>query len=203
MMMTMMMTGGARTELHTPRLLLRAPHVGLSAAVSDFYLRNQAHFAPWDPPTPPCFYAPEAVAARMQQASLAFDEGTAYRWWICSQQQPTRVIGQCQVSQVSRAAFQSAILGYSLCAQVQGRGLMHEALSALRDEVFGPRIALHRLQAGVRPENLRSRRVLERLGFAHEGHSKRYLFINGAWRDHDLYALINPAWPDEQLAYGS
>lgn len=197
------MTGAARTELHTPRLLLRAPHAGLSEAVSDFYLRNQAHLAPWDPPTPPGFYTPEAVAARMQQAALAFDEGTALRWWICSRLQPTRVIGQCQVSQVSRGVFQSAILGYSLCARAQGQGLMHEALCALRDEMFGPRVRLHRLQAGVRPENLRSRRVLLRLGFVHEGQSKRYLFINGAWRDHDLYALINPDWPDDRLDHGA
>lgn len=195
------MSGPARTELHTPRLLLRAPHAGLSEAVSDFYLRNQAHLAPWDPPTPPGFYAPEAVAARMQQATLAFDEGTAFRWWICSQQQPTRVIGQCKVSQVSRGVFQNAILGYSLCAQVQGQGFMHEALCALRDEMFGPRVGLHRLQAGVRPENLRSHQVLRRLGFVLEGQSKRYLFINGAWRDHDLYALLNPHWPDDQLSY--
>jgi len=191
----------ASTELRTPRLLLRAPHVALSQSVSEFYLRNQAHFAPWDPPSPPGFFAPDQVAARLQLAALAFEEGQAYRWWICNQDAPTRVIGQCQVSQVSRAVFQSAMLGYSLDAQRQGHGLMSEALAAVRDEIFSPRVGLHRLQAAVRPENTRSRQVLLRLGFAHEGHSKRYLFISGAWRDHDLYALINPAWPDDQLEF--
>jgi len=49
---------------------------------------------------------------------------------------------------------------------------------------------------------LHTPRLLQRLGFVHEGRSKRYLFIDGAWRDHDLYALLNPDWPDDQLAFG-
>ena len=42
------------------------------------------------------------------------------------------------------------------------------------------------------PENTRSGRLLARLGFVREGYSRRYLFINGAWRDHVLTSLTNP-----------
>ncbi|TDP71529.1 GNAT family N-acetyltransferase [Roseateles toxinivorans] len=187
----------AQTQMHTPRLMLRAPSPALAPAVLDFYQCNAAHFAPWDPPLPEDFYDEEAIAARLQAGAEAFEAGSAYRYWITPAGEPGRILGQCHVSQVSRHAFQSAMLGYALDERAQGKGLMHEALAALVAEMFGPAVWLHRLQAAYRPENRRSGRVLERLGFAVEGLSKNYLFIDGGWRDHVLTALINPNWPAE------
>jgi ribosomal-protein-alanine N-acetyltransferase len=71
---------------------------------------------------------------------------------------------------------------------------MHEALRAVIDEAFSPRLNLHRIQAAVRPENARSLAVVARLGFDAIGLSPRYLFIAGDWRDHQLFALTNPAF---------
>ena len=51
------------------------------------------------------------------------------------------------------------------------------------DHCFG-RVGLHRLEATVRPENLASLRVLAKLGFREEGLFRRYLDVDGAWRDH-------------------
>ena len=50
--------------------------------------------------------------------------------------------------------------------------------------------------ANYRPENDRSRKLLERLGFVREGLARDYLFIDGAWRDHVLTALTNPGFDD-------
>ena len=52
-----------------------------------------------------------------------------------------------------------------------------------------------RLQANHVPENERSARVLERLGFEREGYARDYLFIGGRWRDHVLTALLHPDHP--------
>ena len=47
----------------------------------------------------------------------------------------------------------------------------------------------------------RSLRVVQRLGFREEGLARDYLYIDGAWRDHLLFALVNPgfigpeSWP--------
>ena len=68
---------------------------------------------------------------------------------------------------------------------------MREALIAIVEHAFSHEIHLHRIQANVRPENLRSLRLLESLGFEREGIAKDYLFINGAWRDHVMLALRN------------
>jgi len=138
------------------------------------------------------------VRARLQLGAEEFAAGTALRYWFARREAPAELVGQIGVSQLARGPFQNASLGYSLDARAQGQGLMHEALQAVIAELFGPRVHLHRLQAAVRPENRRSRAVLQRLGFSAIGLSRRYLFINGAWRDHDLFDLLNPGWPEDQ-----
>ncbi|MCJ8298752.1 MAG: 30S ribosomal protein S5 alanine N-acetyltransferase, partial [Pseudomonadales bacterium] len=52
---------------------------------------------------------------------------------------------------------------------------------------------LHRIMANYIPENVRSAKVLEKVGFKKEGYSPSYLKIAGKWQDHVLTALINPA----------
>jgi ribosomal-protein-alanine N-acetyltransferase len=68
---------------------------------------------------------------------------------------------------------------------------MREALHAVIEHAFSPAVHLHRIQANVRPENGRSVRLLQRLGFEDEGLAREYLFIDGAWQDHRMFALRN------------
>ena len=102
------------------------------------------------------------------------------------------VVGVINLSQIVRGGFQAGIVGYSLDAGEQGRGLMCEGLLALIEYAFLD-LGLHRVMANYRPENERSARVLERLGFEREGYAKEYLYIDGAWRDHVLTSLVRPA----------
>ncbi|WP_431286368.1 GNAT family N-acetyltransferase [Roseateles chitinivorans] len=184
--------------LRTGRLLMRSSTPALAEATIAFQSRNLAHFARWDPTRPADHWELDVTRARLGREEKAFDAGTIWRYWLSLAEAPERVIGVCAVSDVVRGVFQSAMLGYSLDEGCVGTGLMQEALTHLIDEVFGPAVSLHRLQASVRPENARSRRVLERLGFRREGFSPRYLFIDGAWRDHETFALINPQWGETQ-----
>ena len=192
----------AYAQLHTQRLLLQAPDAmpGTTsgarqvAAVADFYRRNRAHFAPWDPPLPADHAEPERVAQALADAADAFVSGRSLRWWLQPVGQPERVIGSVHLSSVVRGAFQSCNLGYAIDAAAQGQGLMQEALHAVLAEAFSPRLNLHRVQAGVRPDNSRSLAVLARLGFQEIGLARRYLFIDGDWRDHRLFALTNPGF---------
>ncbi|MEK8033554.1 GNAT family N-acetyltransferase [Ideonella sp. DXS29W] len=186
----------ARREIVTDRLLLQAGELQLSEALADFYQRNRSHFARWDPPTAESFYTASAQAERQRLGLKAFSEGTAFRYWLSPRDDPQRVIGSVHFSQIARGAFHSCVLGYALDQQCQGRGLMHEALSAAIEEMFAPLVNLHRIQAAYRPENLRSGAVLSRLGFRIEGLAKDYLFIDGAWRDHQLTALTNPCFTE-------
>jgi ribosomal-protein-alanine N-acetyltransferase len=182
----------ARRELVTDRLLLQAGSEDLAEPAAQFYQRNRNHFARWDPPTIEAFYTAAGQAERIRLGLKAFAEGAGFRYWVSPRDEPGRVIGTVHFSQVARGAFHNCVLGYALDEAAQGRGLMHEAASAGIEEMFSPRVNLHRIQAAYRPENQRSGAVLARLGFRIEGLAHDYLFIDGAWRDHQITALTNP-----------
>jgi ribosomal-protein-alanine N-acetyltransferase len=184
----------ARPLLATERLLLLAPHEGHGAAASDFHRRNREHLARWDPPVGDSFFTEPFQAERSRMAGQAFAAGTAYRYWLCLKEDPQTIVGSVHFSQIARGAFHNAMLGYSLDAQCEGRGLMTEALRAAIAEMFSPTVNLHRIQANHLPENRRSAATLARLGFEVEGLAREYLFIDGAWRDHVMTALRNPSF---------
>ena len=177
--------------LLTARLRLVAAGEHLAAALADFYDRNRAHLAPWDPPIAPDEFSVASTAQHLREGAATFAAGTAYRYLLQPIGDPGRVIGSVHFSNIARGPFQSCTLGYALDQQSEGQALMTEALRCAIAEMFSPRINLHRIQAGYRPENWRSAEVLKRLGFADEGLASDYLFIDGAWRVHRLTALIN------------
>jgi ribosomal-protein-alanine N-acetyltransferase len=110
-----------------------------------------------------------------------------------------RLAGQVTVDNIVRGALRSGHLGYWVDQAVSGRGLATSAVALVCDHAFGP-AGLHRLQADIRPENLRSQRLVERLGFRQEGVLRRYLDIDGDWRDHLSYALLAEDVPGGVLA---
>lgn len=102
--------------------------------------------------------------------------------------------GAVNLTSMLRGPFQSCFLGYFALEPHTGRGYMRTGIALALDLAFGEH-GLHRVEASVQPGNVRSARLLRRLGFRLEGHSPRYLLIAGAWRDHDHYALTVEEWP--------
>jgi len=96
--------------------------------------------------------------------------------------------GVFNYSQIFMRAFRSAYLGYGAFSGFAGSGRMTEGLQLALRWGFG-RIGLHRVEANIRPENVRSIALVRRVGFEREGFSKNYLFLDGAWRDHERWAI--------------
>ena len=97
------------------------------------------------------------------------------------------LVGQLTVGGISWGSLRSAHIGYWVDRRVAGRGIMPTAVAMATDHCFA--IGLHRIEINIRPENMASRRVVEKLGFRPEGLRPRYLHIDGDWRDHLSFAL--------------
>lgn len=185
----------ALPALCTERLRLRASNPALAEVAADYHRRNREAHARWNPPQAASMFTTQGQHERLAASAAAITAGTLVGWWLFMHGDPKRALGQIHLSQIARAPFCNAMLGYSIDATHEGRGLMREALDAVLADAFSARIGLHRVQANVRPENTRSLALLDRLGFEREGLAREYLFIDGAWRDHVLTARRAPGWP--------
>ncbi len=100
------------------------------------------------------------------------------------------IVGCFNLNNIVRGSFLSASLGYYVVAAFAGQGYMHEGLQLVMEHSLD-KLGLHRLEANIQPENHKSIELVRRCGFQKEGLSPSYLFIAGAWRDHERWAYID------------
>ena len=96
--------------------------------------------------------------------------------------------GQLNVSSIAYGSLSSATIGYWVSERFAGKGVTPTAVALATDHCFFS-MGLHRMEICIRPENEPSLRVVEKLGFRYEGLRRRYIHINGDWRDHFCFAL--------------
>lgn len=99
---------------------------------------------------------------------------------------------------ITRGRFQNASLGYNAYLPYAGTSRTREGMEQVVAFCFAPAhgLGLHRLEINIQPGNEPSRALARRLGFRLEGRSPRMLYLNGAWRDHERYALTAEEWAD-------
>jgi ribosomal-protein-alanine N-acetyltransferase len=98
------------------------------------------------------------------------------------------IAGFVNIPPLVRGSFLAGALGYGAFAHAAGRGLLSEGFGLVLAHAFGP-LGLHRLEANIQPGNAASRALVRRAGFRLEGFSPAMLFIDGAWRDHERWAV--------------
>jgi [ribosomal protein S5]-alanine N-acetyltransferase len=137
------------------------------------------------------FYTKDGQVERISQFSRDKENDQAYHFGIYLSRE-NRLIGTINLFQVLRGSLQSAFIGYFLDRGYNGRGYTSEAANLIVKYGF-EELKLHRIEAGVMPNNIGSIRVLEKAGFHKEGTARKNVRINGKWEDHQVLAIINPA----------
>jgi ribosomal-protein-alanine N-acetyltransferase len=110
-----------------------------------------------------------------------------------------RLVGQLTVSNIVWGSARWCQIGYWVDKGHAGRGIIPTAVAMAVDHCFFT-AGLHRVEVAIRPENLASLRVVEKLGLHEIGLAPRYLHISGAWRDHRLFAITAEEVPQGLLA---
>lgn len=151
-----------------------------------YYRENRTYLAPYEPKREEAFYTEAGQRKSLEEMFKNYLNGFAVNFGVYREE---RLIGKVQLSNLLYGGFRSALLGYALSKEQEGKGLMLDALETVVEYAFTD-LGLHRLEASTLLDNHRSQRTLERLGFRKVGLNPGYLHINGAWRDHCTYALI-------------
>jgi ribosomal-protein-alanine N-acetyltransferase len=132
--------------------------------------------------------SPEAFVTKLQQTN-------SYPSWhyaieIFTKENVRLLAGGLSVV-LPRGGTEKAIrISYWVAQPFQQLGIGSAAIEKLADSVFKAGF-YRRIEALVCPENIPSQRILEKNGFEREGLLKEVLNINGLWRDHYLYTLLD------------
>lgn len=167
---------------------LRHPHIRDYEAWANLRLESREFLQPWEPTWSDAHLGMPAYKTRLTRFKkmVAADEGYPFHIFRAGD---NVLVGACNLTNLQRKVSQSVSLGYWTGQRFARQGFGRAAVRAACKFSFET-LALHRVEAAVQAGNTPSRALLERLGFAHEGTARGYLKIDGAWRDHEIYAKL-------------
>ncbi|MEU2063226.1 GNAT family N-acetyltransferase [Streptomyces sp. NPDC013455] len=170
-----------------PRHLAEGPRVG----IRPFTLADGPEFTarareskdlhrPW-------LFPPDSEQGYAEYAGRLIEDPARAGFLVC-EKDGGAIAGFININNIVRGGFQCGALGYGAFAHAAGRGLMREGLDLVIGYAFGP-LGLHRLEINVQPGNTASIALARGAGFRLEGFSADMIYIDGAWRDHERWAL--------------
>jgi ribosomal-protein-alanine N-acetyltransferase len=133
-----------------------------------------------------------AFARRLRRHAREQEAGSGHYFLIFRVEDGT-LLGGINIVNVRGGIVQSGTLGYWIGAPFARRGYMTDALRAMLRFAFDD-LRLNRVEAACLPDNVASRRLLEKCGFAREGYARQYLRIDGRWQDHLTFAILKDDW---------
>ena len=150
----------------------------------DAVLRHREHLEPY-------VYAAESMSA--YRSWLALGDRVDVEQFLVCRREDDAIVGFVNLNNMTGGALQSAALGWASFAGDRPKGHLTEGVEMAMEVAF-TQLRLHRLEANIQPANERSRQLAIRCGFRQEGFSPRYLQIDGEWRDHERWALLQEDW---------
>ena len=174
----------------TTRLQLKVLNENHAADVLYFLQTNKAFFEPFEDQKKPSYYTLSYQTENLKAEYNAFLKTKYIRFYVFRKDSPNQIIGTISFSNLLPFPYSTATLGYKFAFAHQHMGYASEAVATACHALFKD-AHFHRIEAFVLPDNLPSCHVLERIGFDLEGLCRGAININGIYRDHYKFALLN------------
>jgi ribosomal-protein-alanine N-acetyltransferase len=155
---------------------------GDAEELAALYSANREFLASNEPVRPPEFFTADGQRQRIEERAsdgfhqFAILDGDA-------------IAGTINLFHIVREALQSGTIGYWVDNPRNGRGLATGAVGEVLSYAFAE-LELHRVEAATLVDNHPSQRVLEKNGFEQIGLARRFLRIDGEWRDFLLFQRL-------------
>jgi len=172
---------GEGVRLRPPRLSDHGDWAALRQVSRDF-------LQPWEPTWAPDDLSRAAFRRRLAVYARDIEAGQGYPFFVF-RRDDDKLVGGVTLSNVRRGVAQAASMGYWIGRPYARSGHTLSAVRAVCGFAFD-KLRLHRVEAACLPSNEPSRNLLLKAGFSLEGRARAYLKINGAWRDHLLFGLV-------------
>lgn len=153
--------------------------------------------SPWEATLPPgAGYPSSSYSAMIRVMRRRARQGRSMPFAVCVGDGP--MVGQVTVNGIVGGSAQWASIGYWIAPEQAGRGITPVAVALVADHLLDA-VGLHRVEISVRPENVASLRIVEKLGLDEVGLARDYLHIAGQWRDHRVFQVIADGEPGRLL----
>ena len=178
----------SKKKLTGKRVFLRPPKRRDALKWQKLRMSSKSFLVPWEPAWNASSCTRRAYLRYFKNSNYLANMDRAYSFLIFKTDDKT-LLGGINVGNVRRGVAQSASLGYWIGEKYSRNGYMKEALKILIPSLFVD-LRLNRIEAATLEENIASKNLLKKIGFKKEGVLRKYLKINGTWRDHILYGLL-------------
>ena len=178
----------SKKKLTGERVFLRPPKRRDALKWQKLRMSSKSFLVPWEPSWNASSCTRRAYLRYFKNSNYLANMDRAYSFLIFKTDDKT-LLGGINIGNVRRGVSQSASLGYWIGEKYSRNGYMIEALKLLIPSLFVD-LRLNRIEAATLEENIASKNLLKKIGFKKEGVLRKYLKINGNWRDHILYGLL-------------
>ena len=178
----------SKKKLTGKRVFLRPPKRRDALKWQKLRMSSKSFLVPWEPSWDASSCTRRAYLRYFKNSNYLANMDRAYSFLIFKTEDKT-LLGGINIGNVRRGVSQSASLGYWIGEKYSRNGYMKEALKLLIPSLFVD-LRLNRIEAATLEENIASKNLLKKIGFKKEGVLRKYLKINGNWRDHILYGLL-------------
>ena len=178
----------SKKKLTGERVFLRPPKRRDALKWQKLRMSSKSFLVPWEPSWDASSCTRRAYLRYFKNSNYLANMDRAYSFLIFKTDDKT-LLGGINVGNVRRGVAQSASLGYWIGEKYSRNGYMKESLKLLIPSLFVD-LRLNRIEAATLEENIASKNLLKKIGFKKEGVLRKYLKINGTWRDHILYGLL-------------
>ena len=178
----------SKKKLSGERIFLRPPKRRDALKWQKLRMVSKNFLVPWEPAWDASSCSRRAFIRYFKNSNYLANIDKAYSFLIFKSDDKA-LLGGINIGNVRRGVAQSASIGYWIGVNYARNGYMIEALRLLIPSLFID-LRLNRIEAATLEDNIASRNLLKKIGFKKEGTLRQYLKINGAWRDHVLYGLL-------------
>jgi ribosomal-protein-alanine N-acetyltransferase len=175
-------------EIYGENHVLRLPRYADYKQWHSLRSESRAFLQPWEPVWRSDELTEGAFRARVVRCGQEYASGLAVPLLLFRRQDMT-LLGGLTIGYIRRGAAQSCMIGYWMGERHAGQGHMLTGLNLAIPYIYGE-LQLHRIEAACIPDNWKSVRLLEKAGFVREGLLRKYLKINGEWRDHIMFSRL-------------
>jgi ribosomal-protein-alanine N-acetyltransferase len=130
----------------------------------------------------------------VQTVSESYDRETGINWGIV-EKHSNNFIGYFGFWRMIPEHCRAEI-GYALKPEYWGRGYMYETINRMVRFGF-KNMNLHSIEANVNPDNDKSKKVLEKIGFKKEAYFRENYLFNNRFLDSIIYSLLEKDLTDE------